>query len=190
MRPHCPESVLECRTFDEKAERALRDGGIVYLAPDSTEEALPNSLKAQFSPDFWSVCTFPHQAGGMGQLIDDRHPLFANFPTESYNNWQWWPMANTRAMILPDRIDCIIAEMDSYAFLRPMARLFECRCGGGRLLVSSLGLHQLTQYPEARALQQAIYQYLPSDRFRPEQTLSPSWIHSIFEDRGNGGVKK
>ena len=190
VRPLCPENVLECWVFDEKAERALRDGGIVYLAPDSTEEALPNSLKAQFSPDFWSVCTFPHQAGGMGQLIDDQHPLFAGFPTESYNNWQWWPMANTRAMILPDRIDCIIAEMDSYAFLRPMARLFECRCSGGRLLVSSLGLHQLTQYPEARALQQAVYQYLSSDRFHPEQALSPSWIHSIFEKRENGGVKK
>ena len=70
--------------------------------------------------------------------------------------------------------------MDSYAFLRPMAKLFECRCGRGRLLVSSLGLHTLQQYPEARALLQAVYRYLDSDLFRPKQELSVSWIQSLF----------
>ena len=182
--PICPDSVYECRTLDEKAKQTLQAGGIVYLAPDSTEAALPHSIQAQFSPDFWSVCTFPQQAGGMGQLIDEKHPIFRNFPTEAYNNWQWWPMANQRAMILPERIDCIIAEMDSYAFLRPMAKLFECTCGNGRLLVSSLGLHQLAQYPEVRALQQAIYTYLRSDRFAPRQELSLQWIGSIFRKEG------
>ena len=89
-------------------------------------------------------------------------------------------MANQRAMILPGRIRCIVAEMDSYAFLRPMAKLFECRCGGGRLMVSSLGLHQLKQYPEARALQRAIYAYLGSDQFAPQQTLPLSWIRELL----------
>ena len=179
-RPVCPGSVYECRSLDEKARRTLQAGGIVYLAPDSTEAALPHSIQAQFSPDFWSVCTFPQQAGGMGQLIDANHPIFRNFPTESYNDWQWWPMANQRAMILPEKVDCIIAEMDSYAFLRPMAKLFECKCGNGRLLVSSLGLHQLAQYPEARALQQAVYTYLSSDLFQPRRRLSLDWIQSLF----------
>lgn len=67
----------------------------------------------------------------MGQLIQKDHPLFKEFPTESHTNWQWWPMANQRAVILPDTVkqpfDAIITEMDSYAFLRPMAQLFECR---------------------------------------------------------------
>ena len=181
VRPVCPDGVYECRSFDEKAEQTLQNGGIVYLAPDSTEEALPNSIKAQFSPDFWSVCTFPQQAGGMGQLTDVNHPLFRFFPTEAYNTWQWWPMATQRAMILPNKIDCIIAEMDSYAFLRPMAKLFECRCCNGRLLVSSFGLHDLLQYPEARALQQAIYDYLGSHNFRPMQQLSEAWIKALLQ---------
>ena len=180
VRPVCPETVYECRSFDERARQTLHNGGIVYLAPDSTIEALPRSIQAQFSPDFWSVCTFPQQAGGMGQLIDAAHPVFQNFPTESYNNWQWWPMAGRRAMILPERIDTIIAEMDSFAYLRPMAKLFECRCGGGRLMVSSLGLHGLSQYPEARALQQAIYDYLGSPDFAPAQLLDESWIKELF----------
>ena len=183
-RPVCPESVYECRAFDENALRALEAGGRVYLAPDATAEALPRSIKTQFSPDFWSVCTFPHQAGGMGQLIDSGHPLFRAFPTEAHSDWQWWPMASQRAVILPEPVRAIVTEMDSYAFLRPMAKLFECRCLNGRLLFSSMGLHDLQRYPEARALQQAVYDYMASDLFRPEQTLSPDWLRQLT-DRGN-----
>ncbi len=176
----CPNSVLECRSLTPEALEVLARGGRVYLAPDSTEEALPKSLQAQFSTDFWSVCTFPYQTGCMGQLIDAAHPLFAEFPTDFHTDWQWWPMANQRVFRLPERIRAIITELDSYAFLRPLASLFECRCGGGRLLVSSLGLHQLTEYPEARALQNAVYRYLDSDAFSPEQELTPDWIAQLF----------
>lgn len=176
----CPENVYECRTLDDEAWRVLEQGGSVYLSPDSTKEALPHSIQAQFSPDFWSVCTFPHQEGGMGQWIDESHPLFHNFPTESFSNWQWWPMANQRAMILPSKIKAIVTEMDSYAFLRPMAKLFEGKCGNGKILVSSLGLHQLTQYPEARTLLQAVYRYVSSDAFAPDQTLSRDWLNQLF----------
>ena len=117
----------------------------------------------------------------MGQLINDEHPIFKKFPTECWNTWQWWPMANTRALILPERIECIVEEMDSYAFLRPMAKLFECRCGGGKLMVSSMGLHNLTQYPEVKALRQAIYDYMVSEAFEPKQELSIDWIESLIQ---------
>ena len=180
LHPKCPDTVYECRTLDETAKQVLQKGGSVFLAPDASADALPHSIPAQFSPDFWSVCTFPTQAGSMGQLIDAEHPLFRRFPTDDYNTWQWWPMANTRAMILPERVDAIIAEMDSYAFLRPMAKLFECRCSGGKLMVSSMGLHSLTQYPEARALLQAIYEYMASPDFAPKQELTVEWIGNLF----------
>lgn len=108
----------------------------------------------------------------MGQLINTEHPLFRDFPTESHSNWQWWPMASQRAMILPRPIECIVTEMDSYAFLRPMAKLFECRCGGGKVLVSSMALQDLQQYPEARALLHSIYRYLGSPEFEPSQEMT------------------
>ena len=171
-KPVCPADVLECRVLDEAARQVLASGGKVYLAPDSTAEALPCSVQAQFTPDFWSVCTFPTQSGCMGQLIDKDHPLFRAFPTESWSTWQWHPMACQRALLLPRRMKAIITEMDSCALLRPMAQLFECRCGSGRLLVSSLGLHQLKQSPNVRALQKAIYDYMASDLFQPEEELS------------------
>lgn len=176
VKPICPPSVYETVCFDKRAEEILEHGGIVYLSPASDQAHLPFSIQAQFSTDFWSVGTFPVQDGGMGQLIDNTHPIFRKFPTEPYTNWQWWPMANRRAFILPEQMEAIIAEMDSYAYLRPMAKLFEGRCGAGRILVSSMGLQDLQQYPEARALQNAIYQYLESDEFRPSQKIEPQLI--------------
>ncbi len=178
-RPVCPDYVYECRTLDERAKEVLASGGNVFLAPDATAEALPRSIKTQFSTDFWSVCTFPTQAGGMGQLIDETHPIFRDFPTDSHTDWQWWHMAVQRAVILPERIQAIVTEMDSYAFLRPMAKLFECRCGGGRLLFSTLNLHHLQQHPEARALLQSIYRYMASEAFQPDQVLSPDWVAEL-----------
>ena len=178
-KPVCPPGIHEYRRLDEDAMAVLKAGGKVYLAPDSTEEALPGSVKAQFSTDFWSLCTFPEQAGCMGQLIEENHPLFERFPTAFHTDWQWWPMAGQRAFVLPKPVKAIVEEMDSYAFLRPMAQLFEGRCAGGKLMVSSLGLHRLREYPEAQALQQAIYDYMDSDRFSPEQELDPAMVRGL-----------
>lgn len=171
MEVVCPPDVYECRALDDHARAVLSQGGTVYLSPDSSKEALPQSIQAQFSTDFWSVGTFLKQEGGMGQLIDDAHPIFADFPTAFHTDWQWWRMATQRAVILPARYSAIITEMDSYAYLRPMAQLLECRCGGGRLLLSTLGLHNNLQHPECRALQGSIYRYLTSDRFAPRQEI-------------------
>ncbi len=179
VRPSCPEAVLETVRLDDAAKAALREGRTVYLTPPSTKEALPHSIQAQFSTDFWSVGTFPGQEGGMGQFIDAGHPLFRNFPTEFYSNWQWWPMAGQRALILPERIRTIVAEMDSYAFLRPMAKLFECRCGNGKLLFSTMNLQNLQQYPEARALLDSVYQYLASEEFAPEQEMEVEILEEL-----------
>lgn len=149
------------------------------MTPPSLKEALPFSVQAQFTTDFWSVGTFAEQEGAMGQLIDDRHPLFDHFPTEFHTNWQWWPMASQRAFILQERYEAIITEMDSYAFLRPMAQLFECRCDAGKLMLSSMGLQELQQYPEARALLNAIYRYMESDKFTPKQIIDMAVIEQL-----------
>lgn len=168
----CPESVYETDKLDEKAIDILNKGGSIFLAPKATLEALPKSIQTQFSTDFWSVGTFKNQPGGMGQLINQQHPIFDNFPTESHSNWQWWIMATQRAVILPKKMDAIITEMDSYAFLRPMAKLIEFQVNSGKVLLSTMGLQNLQQYPEARSLLNSIYKYLDSDNFAPNQELS------------------
>ena len=68
--------------------------------------------------DFRRQIILPDVYCPQGELIDDSHPLFRNFPTEFHTNWQWWPMAVQRAVILPEAVSAIITEMDSYAWLR------------------------------------------------------------------------
>ena len=178
----CPGDVYEAERLDERAIRALQSGGKVLLSPPSTAEALPGSVPGQFTTDFWSVGTFPCQSGTMGQLIDERHPMFKYFPTQFYTNWQWWPMANQRAVIIPEGLRAIVAELDSYATLRPMAMLFECACGGGKLVFSSMGLQNLMEYPEARALRSALYRYRASDEFAPKQTLELCQVKALLTE--------
>ena len=48
-------------------------------------------------------------------------------------------------------------------------------------MLSSLGLHQLQQYPEARALQQAIYDYLAQERPLPEQELTAEEVRALVK---------
>ena len=181
VAPKCPEGIYETQYLDGKAKEILNAGGKVYLTPPSVKEALPSSIQSQFTTDFWSVGTFAGQEGGMGQLIDAGHPVFDDFPTEFHTNWQWWPMAKQRAVILPKPCEAIVTVMDSYAFLRPMAQLLECSCGKGRLMFSSMGLQDLQQYPEARALLDAIYHYMDSDRFVPKQKMEMETLEALVQ---------
>ncbi len=170
-KPVCPDSIYETECFDHKAKEILDQGGKVYLTPPSTKEAMPNSIKAQYTTDFWSVGTFPAQEGAMGQLIDKKHVLFNGFPTDAYTDRQWWPMATQRALILPRYMRTIITEMDCYAYLRPMAQLLEAKCGNGKIMISSMGLQNLQQYPETRAFLSCLYKYMDSDGFEPVEVL-------------------
>lgn len=170
--PVCPENVYETRVFDMKTREILQNGGRVYLSPDADKESLPNSIKTQFTTDFWSVGTFADQEGGMGQLIDTEHPIFKEFPTDFHTDWQWWIMATKRAVILPHPMKTIITEMDSYAFLRPMAQMIEFRCLKGKVLLSTMELHKSQQYPEVRALQASIYTYLSGENFEPAEEIT------------------
>ncbi len=170
--PVCPENVYETRAFDVKTREILQNGGRVYLSPDADKESLPNSIETQFTTDFWSVGTFADQEGGMGQLIDTEHPIFKEFPTDFHTDWQWWIMATKRAVILPHPMKTIITEMDSYAFLRPMAQMIEFRCLKGKVLLSTMELHKSQQYPEVRALQASIYTYLSGENFEPAEEIT------------------
>ena len=170
--PECPKNVYETRVFDEQTRAVLQNGGRVYLSPDADKESLPNSIKTQFTTDFWSVGTFADQEGGMGQLIDTEHPIFKEFPTDFHTDWQWWIMASKRAVILPHPMKTIITEMDSYAFLRPMAQMIEFRCLKGKVLLSTMELHKSQQYPEVRALQASIYTYLSGENFEPAEEIT------------------
>ena len=161
-----PSNVLLTQSVNE-AKQALEGGKTVFLTPPATEAQFPNSIATHFTTDFWSVGTFPSQSGFMGLLVDPMHPVFAGFPTEFHSNWQWWAMCQGRAMVLPKGIPPLITALDCYARMRHMGMLAEFKVGGGKLVISSMGLMEQLAYPEVAALVQSILSYMASKAFEP-----------------------
>ncbi len=159
-----------CQTLEE-ARKHLNEGENVLLSPESTKEHFPNSIKANFSTDFWSVGTFSFQEGYMGLSIDNSHPVFNSFSTDTHSNWQWWALTNSYAMILPDEINPMFDVLDSYARLRKLGFMFEANVGKGKIIVCSMGLLEKREYPEVRAMIKSILQYMDSEAFSPKQEL-------------------
>ncbi len=178
----CPASVRICTGLDRAVLEETAAGGTVLLTPPATKELFPRSIQGQFSTDFWSMGTFPYQDGGMGLLIEAGHPALGGFPTQTYSNWQWWLMSNGRPMVLSDglkRLKPIVEGIDSYCRLAKMALLFEARLGRGRVMVSSMGLLEQLQYPEAQALLDSILAYMASESFAPGQEITGEELQSL-----------
>lgn len=158
--PEDPGNVLVEKRLSASVLAAARAGRTVFLEPQPDEKHIPASVEGHFTTDFWSVGTFPEQSGTMGMLIDRTHPALAEFPTEFYCNYQWWPMANGRPMILPGQIRPIVAVPDCCSRLRHLGLLFEASFGAGRIMVSAMGLTEKQQHPECRALLRSLLHYL------------------------------
>ena len=183
-----PENVLRARIPDCRALAWLEQGGTVLLEPDG--EAMPGSIRGQFTTDFWSVGTFPQQEGGMGLLIQEDHPLFRHFPTSFHTDYQWWLMAGQRALRLPDESlaeGILVRQMDSYAQLRSFAMMLEARVGRGRVLVCTMELDSLPDKPEVRQLKNAIARYLGSEAFQPRLSIPEETLAGLFRQEMRAG---
>ena len=173
-----PEEISIASSLAE-AEIELNKGRKVFLSPEVSEESFKNSIKTCFTTDFWSVETFPCQEGYMGCIVDPDHEVFRKFPTEFHADWQWWSLTNARAMVLPDNLHSLITALDCCSKLRNLSFLFACKSGKGKLMISSMGLLQKQQYPEARALFDSILSYMESESFDPDQILREDELASI-----------
>ncbi len=60
-----------------------------------------------------------------------------------------------------------------------MVKLFDANCENGYILVSSMGLQDLLQYPEARALLASIYDYLGSEKHESKNALTIEEIRAL-----------
>lgn len=179
MQVAIPDEISITVSLSE-AEAELKKGRKVLLSPEASEESFKNSIKTFFTTDFWSVGTFPEQEGYMGCMMNPDHAVFRKFPTEFHADRQWWSITDARAMVLPDNLHSLITALDCSSKLRNLSFLFSCKSGSGKLMVSSMGLLQKQQYPEARALLSSILSYMESDDFEPVQVLPEDTLASFL----------
>ncbi len=166
-------NVVIVRKFDNTVVSLLKQGRKVLFIVDKT--ALKEPVRGVFSVDFWSYVGFRkyNPPGTMGLLCDPHHPIFANFPTDSHTNWQWWNIAkNSPAMNLGRQsvaIEPLIRVIDNVFTNRNLCLLFEAKCGKGSLMVSSIDLQK--DSPEIKALYRGVLNYMNSSEFQPKIEL-------------------
>ena len=177
--PLCPMDVYESDSLNATAVLMLKEGGKVLLTPRAVSEILPESVHSEFSTDYVSSVRYPRQSGQMGRLPDSAHPLFRDYPLEEWGGIHFWQMSLGRAVLLPRRMKCIVAALDSIHTLRPMAEMIEFRCLNGTVLLCSMGLKNHMDRPEVRYLVSEIYRYMESFDFSPSQELKLSELQAI-----------
>ncbi len=190
-----PESIFVSEKLDKVTLTKLAEGASVLLFPDK-EDVKDLSVGALFTPDYWNYRMFkgisesnkkPVSPGTMSILTDPLDPLFNDFPTEFYTNWQWWPIVkNSRPFILdntPKDYRPLVQVVDNIERNHKLGLIFEFAVGKGKLLVCMSELKLIQDKPEGRQLYSSILKYMSSDKFNPAQILSPSELTALFSTK-------
>lgn len=176
-------SVRVFTSLNQEAKSALDNGDKVLLLP--TKEVLPTSIDGAFQTDFWCYAMFNkyNPPGTLGILCDPKHPALAHFPTEFHSNWQWWRLLKYGRPIdlktFPIDYRPIVHVIDNVTLNRKLGVLLEAKVGKGRLLICSMDLQNLQDYPEARQMYYSLLKYMDSSDFNPEQVIDITHIESI-----------
>ncbi len=180
------EDNIFCFTDVRRAKKALRQGKTVLLSPPSYAFSYwcpPLNPK----PVFWNSQMGPRWDRGLGMICDPNHPAFAEFPTKSYEQWQWARIIEGArgipfAQIHPD-LKPLVQVIDDWNRSYKMALLFEAKVGKGKLLLSGCNLGRAQEdRPELIQLKQSLLHYLTSEAFQPEIELQEEEAFSWFQD--------
>ncbi len=178
--------ILVTDTLDNRATDALRKGGKVLLCA-AGKVRHGNDVSHHYLPVFWNTSWFkmrpPHTTGA---YIDNSHPVFGHFPTDDWQNLNWWELVNrTQVMNLaefPAAYQPIVQPIDTWHISRKLGMLIEANVLGGKLMMTTIDLQRdLDHRPVARQLRHSILQYMLSDKFQPAITIAPEVITHLYE---------
>ena len=178
--------IYETDTLDAKALSILQQGGRVLLTAGGHVH-FGNDVRHTFLPVFWNTSWFkmrpPHTTGA---YIQKDHPVFRDFPTDEWQNLNWWELTNrTQVMNLsefPSHYQPIVQPIDTWHVSRKLGMLIEARVLNGRLLMTTMDIkHHLDSRPVARQLRYSILRYMQSPDFLPTMTLGVDVIRHLYE---------
>jgi len=181
--------VLITDKLDKNAEARLKQGGsVLLLTYGKAGKEKGAQVAIGFSSIFWNTAWTNNQPPHtLGILCDPRHPVFSDFPTEFHSNWQWWdPVAHSQAMILdgfPEDLKPLIQPIDTWFENRRLALAFEARVNGGKLMVCSVDLNDLSEDRlVSKQLKSSILDYMNSPDFSPAKEIDIAIISGLISD--------
>jgi hypothetical protein len=188
-----PKGVTVTRTFSRKVQAEVEAGATVLLLPKPG--TIKNTVRMAFQTGFWSPMfrmgnkkapDGTEVPGTQGILLDPKHPLFSDFPTEFHSNWQWWQLVkHCDPMILndtPKDFRPVIQVIDGIDRNHKLGLILEAKVGNGRLIICTIDLPGLQQHPEARQLLACLYQYAGSKAHKPQKELDIPTIRQILQE--------
>ena len=179
-------NIYETDTLDAEALRVLDEGGDVLLTA-AGRVRYGNDVRHTFLPVFWNTSWFkmrpPHTTGA---YIQSAHPVFRDFPTDDWQNLNWWELTNrTQVMNLaefPKNFQPVVQPIDTWHVSRKLGMLIEVCVLKGRLLMTTMDIqNDLDRRPAARQLRYSILRYMQSGEFQPTTEVSVETIRHLFE---------
>jgi hypothetical protein len=167
----------------------VNGGSVLLLTYGKVQKENGAQVAIGFSSVFWNTAWTNNQPPHtLGILCDPKNPLFNDFPTEYYSNWQWWdPVSHSQAMIIngfPPNLKPLIQPIDTWFENRRLALAFESRTNGGKLLVCSIDLkNKIDERPSSKQLLISLLNYMNTKSFNPSTELGINEIKGLISDR-------
>jgi hypothetical protein len=187
-----PANIHIAERLDSAAIEMLNKGGkVLILGAGKIENG--KDVVQQFTPVFWNTSWFkmrpPHTTG---ILVQEKHPVFKNFPTEYHSNFQWFEIVNKQQVMNLDNFPAdfkpIVQPIDTWFINRKLGLLFEANVGKGKVMVCS---SDLTSKPDerivAKELLKSIITYMDSEQFSPEYSIDMNILSDLFEKKERKG---
>jgi Glycosyl hydrolases family 2, sugar binding domain/Glycosyl hydrolases family 2 len=184
------ENILVTQRLDSTALALLNNGGKVLLTfkKETVQADKGGNVQIGFSSIFWNTSWTNRQAPTtLGILCNPLHPALKEFPTQYHSNYQWWDAMSHSNAIRLDAVDKniqpIVRVIDDWYTAKPLALLFECKVGAGKLLVSGIDLlNDAEKRPEARQLMQSIKMYMAGNLFNPTIQIEANKITDLLNN--------
>ena len=181
--PHREEFAVKdfeyVRAWNDETRKMLAQGKKVLLIPEKCK-----GRKARFASHFWNPVMFRNQPMIVGTLIDHTHPVFSDFPTAWYADWQWHDILNySTALELNElkELTPIIQSVDTYEFNRKLGIAFEAQVGNGKLFVLAVDPEKdLEKRAATRQLLSSVEHYMASKQFNPVCQLQYYQLDALF----------
>ena len=183
-------NFIETDSLDDRALKVLEQGGDVLLTAGG-KIRYGNDVRHTYLPVFWNTSWFkmrpPHTTGA---YIQSKHPIFRDFPTDDWQNLNWWELVNrTQVMNLnefPTDFQPIVQPIDTWHVSRKLGMLLEVRVLNGRLLMTTLPISlnskpSTLSSPVVKQLRYAVKHYMAGRDFNPTVKVEADVIRHLFE---------
>ncbi len=185
-----PPDILVTRSWDEAEKKLARGGKVLFVPPNTDLDWTSPPLDTV--PVFWNRQMGPGWGRMLGLYIDRekieaKNVSLAFFPSQSHFDWQWSSIiSNVRAVNLdrlPESLEPMVWAIDDWNRNYKLGVIFECAVGDGKLLVSAIDVSKPDDpNPVARQLRYSLMNYMATECFHPNVSVSPEEIRSLLFD--------